>query len=251
MRLDDVKTGADPSSWILGEALRLPKRHPACRRREAQSGSCTERENLPRCRGKAQAAPTARPKVPMRRRGADCLVVVLSGVMPVERRGWVIALRSANRQRRNLIFNGRRQPSCGGTSRMTRECQVRICERLGVKFPGLLGINGPKCIVRIESATNCGLCIPLRICRQPQRSAPLRATMRRASDEQRALGQPPPVAWVKTPVLLGQMPQVENDLRQRVWEGARSAGVPTGDKRLVCAREIPAPGRRARPSAVP
>jgi hypothetical protein len=37
---------------------------------------------------------------------------------------------------RNPIFNGRRQPSCGGTSRMTRECQVRICERLGVKFPG-------------------------------------------------------------------------------------------------------------------
>ncbi len=34
------------------------------------------------------------------------------------------------------MFNGRRQPSCDGTSRMTRECQVRICERLGVKFPG-------------------------------------------------------------------------------------------------------------------
>ena len=30
----------------LGDVLRLPKRHPACRRREAQSGSCTERENL-------------------------------------------------------------------------------------------------------------------------------------------------------------------------------------------------------------
>src|SRR5580693_6472681 len=28
-------------------------------------------------REKAQAAPTARPKVPMRRRGADCLVVVM------------------------------------------------------------------------------------------------------------------------------------------------------------------------------
>ena len=26
--------------------MRLPERHPACRRREAQSGSCTERENL-------------------------------------------------------------------------------------------------------------------------------------------------------------------------------------------------------------
>ena len=34
------------------------------------------------------------------------------------------------------MFNGRRQPSCGGTSRMTRECQVRFCEGLGVKFPG-------------------------------------------------------------------------------------------------------------------
>jgi hypothetical protein len=41
------KPGADPSSGIsLGDALRLPKRHPACRRRETQSGSCTERENL-------------------------------------------------------------------------------------------------------------------------------------------------------------------------------------------------------------
>ena len=34
------------------------------------------------------------------------------------------------------MHNGRRQPSCGGTSRMMREYQVRICERLGVKFPG-------------------------------------------------------------------------------------------------------------------
>src|SRR5713101_8260450 len=37
---------------------------------------------------------------------------------------------------RSPMFNGRRQPSRGGTSRMTRECQVRICEGLGVKFPG-------------------------------------------------------------------------------------------------------------------
>src|SRR5258707_1619038 len=33
-------------------------------------------------------------------------------------------------------FSGRRQPSRGGTSRMMREYHVRICERLGVKFPG-------------------------------------------------------------------------------------------------------------------
>ena len=41
------KPGADPSPGIsLGDALRLPKRHPVCRRREVQSGSCTERANL-------------------------------------------------------------------------------------------------------------------------------------------------------------------------------------------------------------
>src|ERR1700730_5904929 len=89
-----TKPGGDPSSGIsLGDALRLPKRHPACRRREAQSGSCMERENLAGdAKGKAQTAPTVRPKVPMRRRGADCTVVVISGVMPVEQRGQVIAV---------------------------------------------------------------------------------------------------------------------------------------------------------------
>ena len=47
MRLGDGKTGGDPSSRIsLGDVLGLPKRHPARRRREAQSGSCMERENL-------------------------------------------------------------------------------------------------------------------------------------------------------------------------------------------------------------
>src|ERR1700731_4827793 len=41
------KPGVDPSPGTsLGDVLRLLKRHPACRRREAQSGSCTERENL-------------------------------------------------------------------------------------------------------------------------------------------------------------------------------------------------------------
>src|ERR1700730_5930996 len=57
--------------------------------------------------------------------------------MAVERRGWVIAVESGSAGNgRNPIFNGRRQPSGGGTSRMTRECQVQICEKLGVQFPG-------------------------------------------------------------------------------------------------------------------
>src|SRR5437667_7928799 len=35
-----------PPGSARGKALILPERHPACRRREAQSGSGTERENL-------------------------------------------------------------------------------------------------------------------------------------------------------------------------------------------------------------
>jgi hypothetical protein len=39
--------GGDPSSGISsGDALRLPERHPACRRREARPGFRMERENL-------------------------------------------------------------------------------------------------------------------------------------------------------------------------------------------------------------
>ena len=57
--------------------------------------------------------------------------------MPVERRGQVTAVGASQLATGGApILNGRRQPSRGGTSRMTRECQVRICERLGVKFPG-------------------------------------------------------------------------------------------------------------------
>jgi hypothetical protein len=41
------KPGGDPSSGISsGDALRLPERHPACRRREPRLGSRAERENL-------------------------------------------------------------------------------------------------------------------------------------------------------------------------------------------------------------
>src|SRR6516165_1618843 len=88
-------------------------------------------------REKAQAAPTARPKVLMRRRGSDCSIVVMKrgnarGAKGAGHRHWL----GSTGNGRNPIFNGRRQPSRGGTSRMNREVQVRICERLGVKFPG-------------------------------------------------------------------------------------------------------------------
>src|ERR1700732_2164336 len=108
------KPGGCHSSGIsLGDALRLPKRHPAWRRREAQSGSrkkltCSGHATNSRRRAasltsfhslrvgnaggrlvwnvrtwtampreKAQVAQTARPKVPMRRLGADCFVLAM------------------------------------------------------------------------------------------------------------------------------------------------------------------------------
>src|SRR6478672_6398990 len=72
------KPGGCHSSGIsLGDVLRLPKRHPAWRRREAHLALVWNVRTWPAMlREKAQAAPTARPKVLMRRRGADCLVVV-------------------------------------------------------------------------------------------------------------------------------------------------------------------------------
>src|SRR6476660_3339813 len=138
------KPGADPSSGIsVGDVLRLPTRHPAYRRREAQSGSRRERENLHGdAKGKAQSVTAARPKVPMRRLGAHCLVVAMKrgnarGAKGVGHQRWIGSTGvGSTGSGRNLIINGRRQPSHGGTSRMMREYHVRICEGLGVQLPG-------------------------------------------------------------------------------------------------------------------
>src|ERR1700682_5929248 len=60
-----------------------------------------------------------------------------AGVMPAERRERAIAIwLGSTANGRIPMLNGSRQPSREGTSRMTRECQVRFCEGLGVKFPG-------------------------------------------------------------------------------------------------------------------
>jgi hypothetical protein len=55
--------------------------------------------------------------------------------MGLERRGRVIAIEvGSTGNGRNPPLNGRRQPSCDGMSRMTRECHVRICGGLEVRF---------------------------------------------------------------------------------------------------------------------
>src|SRR5215470_13107711 len=75
----DVKTGGSPILRDqLGGCLRLPERHPAYRRREARPGFVRNVRTWPAMlREKTQAATTARSKVPMRRRGADCLVLAM------------------------------------------------------------------------------------------------------------------------------------------------------------------------------
>src|SRR5260221_4520828 len=134
------KPWGDPSRGISsGDVLIRPEWHPACRRREAQPGSCTERENLiGDAKGKGasgsnrEAESTDAPDRGGLLRSSD-----EAGVMTVERRERAIAIwLGSTGNGRNPMFNGRRQPSRGGTSRMTRECQIRFCEGLGVKFPG-------------------------------------------------------------------------------------------------------------------
>src|SRR6266700_6532372 len=134
------KPGGDPSSGISSvDVLRPTERHPACRQREARPGCRMERENLAGdAKGKGasgsnrEAESTDAPD-----RGGLLRSSEEAGVMPVERRERAIAISlGSTGDGRNPMFNGRRQPSCDGTSRMTRECQVRFFEGLGVKFPG-------------------------------------------------------------------------------------------------------------------
>src|SRR5215472_9537371 len=118
----------------------LVMRCPVYRRRESHPGFRTELENLAGDgKGKSPSGSTVRLKVPRRQPGADCSVVA-------EKRGNSRGAKGAGHRRRDRTVNrkrdeptrlgGRRQPSLGGTSRMNREVHVRICERLGVKFPG-------------------------------------------------------------------------------------------------------------------
>ena len=89
------KPGARHASGISsGGAWSLPERHPACRRREAQLGSCTERENLiGDVKGKGSSGSnreTERTDAPGR--GGLLRSSEEAGVITVERRERVIAI---------------------------------------------------------------------------------------------------------------------------------------------------------------
>ena len=110
------KPRGDPSFGISSEDVLIPtERHPACRRREAQPGSCKERENLAGdAKGKGasgsnrEAESTDAPERGGLPRSSD-----EGPVTGLERRGWVIATGLGQRVRPE-------EPSCsvdGGSRR--------------------------------------------------------------------------------------------------------------------------------------
>src|SRR6476661_6957018 len=113
------KPWGDPSRGISsGDVLIRPERHPACRRREAQPGSCTERENLTGdAKGKGasgsnrEAQSTDAPERGGLLRSSD-----EAGVMPVERRERVTDVGSG-------------QPATGGTEPSTEGGSLRAVAR--------------------------------------------------------------------------------------------------------------------------
>ena len=111
------KPGADPSPGTSSEDVLIPTEwHPACRRREAQLGSCMERENLAGdAKGKGtsgenrEAESTDAPE-----RGGLPRSSYEGPVMGLERRGRVIAVELGS------TGLGREEPSCsaeGGSLR--------------------------------------------------------------------------------------------------------------------------------------
>src|SRR5262245_52901011 len=104
--------GADPSPGISSEDVLIPtERHPACRQREARSGSGTERENLAGdAKGKGasgsnrEAESTDAPERGGLPRSSD-----EGSVMGLERRGWVIAVDLGQPVRRDEPFVQRKE----------------------------------------------------------------------------------------------------------------------------------------------
>ena len=127
------------SGMSVEDTCLLTTRCPVFRRRDSHLGFRMELETLAgHAKGKGTSGRPARPKVLMDQSGADRPIVAMKrgnarGAKGVghSRRCWV-----NGRPEEPSFFAGRRRPSLSGTSRMRRESPVRICERLGVKFPG-------------------------------------------------------------------------------------------------------------------
>src|ERR1700693_768334 len=127
-----------PGSSMEGTYL-LAMRGPAFRRHDSYTVFRTELENrVGDATGKSTSGDPTRPKVPTHRSGAHCFVRAM-------KRSNVRGAKGAGHPRQDgvngqpeellVLAEAGRLPR-GGTSRMTRESHVRICGRLGGKFPG-------------------------------------------------------------------------------------------------------------------
>src|ERR1700730_17242543 len=101
------KPGGDPSSGIRSPRQRsLPERHPACRRREAQPGSYTERENLcPDAKGEITSGSNREDQsTNAEHRGGAARSRDEGSVMELDRRGCVVQRRpGATRKREEPV----------------------------------------------------------------------------------------------------------------------------------------------------
>src|SRR3974390_3373591 len=102
------KPGGGPASGIsLEDVLRLTKRHPACRRREAQPGSCAERENLcSDAKGEiTSGAHREDQSTDAEHRGGAARSRDEGSVMEPDRRSWVVQTRSWDNGQREEPVN--------------------------------------------------------------------------------------------------------------------------------------------------
>src|SRR3984893_17597328 len=102
--------GAPSRGISSGDVLIRPVRHPACRRREAQPGSCTERENLSlRCQGRRPSGPHRKDQsTDAEHRGGAARSRGEGSVMEPDRRGCIVQPSSrANRQREELVIKAK------------------------------------------------------------------------------------------------------------------------------------------------
>ena len=110
-RLDGIKTGAPPLSRIsMAVTYLLAMRCPVYKQRDFHLGFDTELENLiGGGKGKGTSGSPARPKVPIRRSGTDCLVVAW-------KRSNARGAKGAGHSRHDQFG----QPETGGTARLWR-----------------------------------------------------------------------------------------------------------------------------------
>ena len=142
----------------------LAMRGPAFRRHDSYLGFRTQLENrVGDVKGKGASGRPTRPKVRMHRSGAHCLVRAMKRGNARGAKGQVIHVKlESTGNRRNSSLGG--SPAglpWGGTSRMRREFHVRICEGLGVKFPGPTRRTGQPVSLPRSTVTCCRSAIRL------------------------------------------------------------------------------------------